>query len=144
MWLSPARQAQRNSRPHRGGRLGSFVFRPRKRQIKYTKPTTAAASIGTPRKECVNPRWWAKPKVEPRKKLPITSRSGASAASVSVSVASAVLRLSPARPRHAPVRKWVMGSKRSRNSIVKRFGEVRQARSARRGQQRQRVRHHGD
>ena len=42
---------------------------------------------------------------------PMTSRSGASAASVSVSVASAVLRLSPARPRQAPVRKWVMGSK---------------------------------
>ena len=36
---------------------------------------------------------------------PITSRSGASAASVSVSVASAVLRLSPARPMQAPVRK---------------------------------------
>jgi hypothetical protein len=27
-------------------------------------------------------------------------------------VASAVLRLSPARPMHAPVRKWVIGSKR--------------------------------
>ena len=41
-----------------------------------------------------------------------TSKSGASAARVSVSVASAVLRLSPARPRQAPVRKWVIGSKR--------------------------------
>ena len=39
------------------------------------------------------------------------SKSGASAASVSVSVASAVLRFSPARPRQAPVRKWVTGSK---------------------------------
>ena len=37
---------------------------------------------------------------------------GASAASVRVRVASALLRLSPARPMHAPVRKWVTGSKR--------------------------------
>ena len=34
-----------------------------------------------------------------------TSRSGASAARVSVAVASAVLRLSPARPMSAPNRK---------------------------------------
>src|SRR5579872_6576019 len=38
------------------------------------------------------------------------SRSGASAARVIASVAYAVFRLKPERPRHAPVRKWVTGS----------------------------------
>jgi len=48
----------------------------------------------------------------------------ASAASVSVSVASAVLRLSPARPRQAPVRKWVTGSKRSKRDSMGREAEM--------------------
>ena len=42
---------------------------------------------------------------EPCEGTAFETRSGASAASVSVSVASAVLRLSPARPMHAPKRK---------------------------------------
>src|SRR6267378_8337821 len=74
---------------------------------------TTADTSGTPRNEWVKPRWWAKANAGPPMKRLITSISGASAASVRVSVASAVLRFKPARPRHAPVRKWVTGSKRS-------------------------------
>jgi len=79
-------------------------------EVLYMNPTTSPDIRNPPTKECVNPRWCAKPNAGPPNALK-TSRSGASAASVMVAVASAVLRLNPARPRQAPVRKCVIGSK---------------------------------
>src|SRR6266536_2469495 len=81
--------------------------------------------------------------------------SAASAAKVMVTVASAVLRLKPARERVAPVRKWVTGSiawsslwqalpemSKSRGALERRRG--RNPLGLRRNQQGQCLRNHAD
>ena len=46
----PARYANRKSRPQRGGRFGSFTFRPRRRQMKYISATHQRLHQNEPKK----------------------------------------------------------------------------------------------
>ena len=110
MWLTPAMRAYIKSSPQRAARKVECPRVARQRCTPYTATSTTAAFKGSPARVWVSPRWCWKPTSGPRR-LKSTSMSGSSAASVVTRVAYAVLRFSPARPIHAPVRRCVTGSK---------------------------------